>query len=376
MQTYNPNNVIGTNTGNINLSEVKEKFLENILRELSPKLTDTQYNQVKIAVVNELTKVEILDPLRGYDERLREEPEKLLKAFLNAKKLEGVSKRTLKYYEGTLKKVFIYLEYKPVSLITANDIRDYLMYKTSEDGGSVSVVTTNNIRRVCSSFFGWCFNEDYIIKSPMVKIKAFKEPKLVKKEFSDTELEQLRKYLSESLYTNKLGSAAHKGALRDRAIVELLLSSGIRIGELVRLKYGDLDFVNNTTLVFGKGSKERRVFFTDKAKVYLIDYFKQREKNAGEPLKSTDGLFVSINQHKPLGLHGIERRIRDIGNSAGVPNTHPHRFRRTFATRMVRKGMSLEKVQRLMGHEDMRTTMIYVNSSDKGLAYEYDKYVD
>ena len=112
MQTYNPNNVIGTNTGNINLSEVKEKFLENILREVSPKLTDTQYNQVKIAVVNELTKVEILDPLRGYDERLREEPEKLLKAFLNAKKLEGVSKRTLKYYESTLKTVFIYLEYK------------------------------------------------------------------------------------------------------------------------------------------------------------------------------------------------------------------------------------------------------------------------
>ena len=165
-------------------------------------------------------------------------------------------------------------------------------------------------------------------------------------------------------------------ALRDRAIVELLLSSGIRIGELVRLKYGDLDFVNNTTLVFGKGSKERRVFFTDKAKVYLRDYFKQREKNAGEPLKSTDGLFVSINQHNPLGLHGIERRIRDMGNSSGVPITHPHRFRRTFATRMVRKGMSLEKVQRLMGHEDMRTTMIYVNSSDKGLAYEYDKYVD
>ena len=368
----------GINTRQINLNEAKEKFLENCLRELSNKLTDEQYSQVRIVIVNELSKVEVLDPLRGYDERLEEEADKLLELFLNTKKLEGLSKNSLTAYKGELDKLFTYLNKKPVSLITAEDIRGYLAWKISEDGGSVSMKTANNLRRYFSSFFNWCFNEDHILKSPMVKIKPFKEPKIKKQEFTDFEVEQLRKELNERIFTSPRDSNLHEKALRDRAIFEVLLSSGMRVGEIVRLKYGDIDFQHNTSMVLGKGNKERRIFFTDVAKVYLMDYLRQLEKNTGEPRKDTDYLFVANkgNPRKKLGMHGLERNLRELGESAGVDKCHPHRCRRTFATRMIRKGMSLEKVQQLLGHEDANTTMIYVNVSDKGLAHEYDKFSD
>ena len=374
IQSYNQ----GINTNQINLSEVKEKFLENCLRELSSHLTDKQYTQVKVVIVNELSKVEILDPMRGYDERLEEEADKLLELFLNTKKLEGLSERSIDYYKREMLKLFTYLNKKPVSLISAEDIRAYLAYKISDDGGSLTMRSANNIRRVFSTFFNWCFNEDHILKSPMVKIKPFKEPKVKKQEFTDAELEQLRKQLSENIYSNPVGGELHEKALRDRAIMELLLSSGIRVGELVRLKYGDIDFQRNTAVVLGKGNKERRMFFNETAKVYLMDYLKQLEANTGEPRKDSDALFVHVKgkTRKKCGMNGVERCMRDLGTEAGVDKVHPHRFRRTFATRMVRKGMSLEKVQQLLGHEDANTTMIYVNVSDRGLAHDYDRYCD
>ena len=210
----------------------------------------------------------------------------------------------------------------------------------------------------------------------MGKVKPFKEPTIVKKEFSDKELEKLRKTINKAIYTNKEGSVAHELGLRRKAIMELLNASGMRVGELVGLKYEDVNFQNNSAIVFGKGSKERRIFFTDKAKVYIEDYLKQREKNVGH-LELNESLFVGAHSPRvPLGISGVETDIRNLGEEAGVDKCHPHRFRRTFATKMIRKGMPLEKVQKLMGHTNADTTMIYVNVSDKGLAYEYDKYID
>ena len=362
------------NTGNINLSEPKEKFLEEVLREISPELTDKQYNRLKVVITHCLSKIEILDPLRGYDERLEDECKTLLKVFIDTKRLEGKSEKTLSYYQSSIRKLFEFLDEKPVSLITADDVRSFLSYKITEDGASM--ITANNMRRIYSSFFNWCFNEEYIMRSPMGKVKPFKEPTIVKKEFSDRELERLRKAINRLIYTNKEGSVAHELGLRRKAIMELLNSAGIRVGELVGLNYGDINFQNNTAIVFGKGSKERRIFFTDKAKVYLEDYLKQRKENSGH-LELDEPLFTSA--HKPrvrLGISGVETDIRNLGDVAGVEKCHPHRFRRTFATRMIRKGMPLEKVQKLMGHVNTETTMIYVNVSDKGLAYEYDKYID
>lgn len=361
------------NTGTINLSETKEKFLENILREISPQLTDKQYNTLRIVLVNELGKVEILDPLRGYDERLEDECDKLLELFISTKRLEGKSERTLSFYKDSAEKLFKFLNNKPVSLITADDIRGFLSYRINQ---GISMTTANNLRRNLSSFFTWCFNEDYILKSPMVKIKPFKELKDVKKEFTDTEIETLRKKLNEDIYTSEKGTVTHESALQKLAIFELLLCSGIRVGELVRLNYGDVDFRNKTGIVLGKGNKRRRMFFTDKCKVYLEDYLTQRKINKGE-IKYDEPLFCSAKKpYNRLGINGLERQIRLLGRTVGVKNVHPHRFRRTFATKMINKGMPLEKVQMLLGHESPETTMIYVNVSDKGLAYDFNRYID
>ena len=362
------------NTGAVNLSEVKERFLENVLREVSSHLTDDQYNFIRTVIVSELSKVEILDPLRGYDERLEEECSKLLDLFLKAKELEGLSPKSIRYYEGSLKRLFEFLDNKPISQITADDIRGFL--SSVLDSGS-STRSANNLRRIYSSFFNWCFVEDHILKSPMLKVRPLKERKEVKKEFADFELEQLRKTLNEHIYNSKEGSVSHELALRNKAIFELLLASGIRVGELIGLNYADVDFTNNTALVTGKGNKERRMFFTDKAKVYLEDYLNQRRINTGR-LSYDDPLFTNAKgvPRIRLGISGVERKMRELGAEAGVKKVHPHRFRRTFATRMIRKGMNLEKVQKLLGHENADTTMIYVNVSDKGLAHEYDKFVD
>lgn len=361
------------NTGTINLSETKEKFLENILREISPQLTDKQYNTLRIVLVNELGKVEILDPLRGYDERLEDECDKLLELFIRTKRLEGKSERTLSFYKDSAEKLFKFLNNKPVSLITADDIRGFLSDRINQ---GISMTTANNLRRNLSSFFTWCFNEDYILKSPMIKIKPFKELKDVKKEFTDTEIETLRKKLNEDIYTSEKGTVTHESALQKLAIFELLLCSGIRVGELVRLNYGDVDFRNKTGIVLGKGNKRRRMFFTDKCKVYLEDYLTQRKINKGE-IKYDEPLFCGAKKpYNRLGTNGLERQIRLLGRTVGVKNVHPHRFRRTFATKMINKGMPLEKVQMLLGHESPETTMIYVNVSDKGLAYDFNRYID
>ena len=361
------------NTGTINLSETKEKFLENILREISPQLTDKQYNTLRIVLVNELGKVEILDPLRGYDERLEDECDKLLELFIRTKRLEGKSEKTLNFYKTSIEKLFKFLNNKPVSLITADDIRGFLSDRINT---GISMVTANNFRRNLSSFFSWCFNEDYILKSPMVTIKPFKELNDVKKEFTDTEIETLRKKLNEDIYTSEKGTVTHESALQKLAMFELLLCSGIRVGELVRLNYGDVDFRNKTGIVLGKGNKQRRIFFTDKCKVYLEDYLTQRKTNHGE-INYDEPLFCSSKKpYNRLGTNGLERQIRLLGRTVGVKNVHPHRFRRTFATKMINKGMPLEKVQMLLGHNSPETTMIYVNVSDKGLAYDFNRYID
>lgn len=368
MLTHTTGRTITTDA--INLSTVKEKFLESILREMSPNLTDKQYNTLRMVLVSKLNTVEILDPLRGYDERLKEENDVLLKQFINAKKMAGLSPKTLVYYKNTIKECLKYLDNKPVSLITAEDIRDYFGFKF-ENGSST--VTVNNVRRNLSSFFTWCFKEDFIIKSPMVKVEKIKERKVQKKEFSEHDIELMRECLNKKLFTasTPLLKELH---LRNLAIFELLLASGIRVGELLGLSISDLDFTNKTGVVLGKGNKERKIFFNEKAKFCIENYLNQREANHGK-LQSDAPLFVGQQErHKYLGISGVETVIRKLGEECGIEKVHPHRFRRTFATSMVRKGASLEKVQKLMGHENADTTMIYVNINDERLEQDYRKF--
>lgn len=261
--------------------------------------------------------------------------ERYLQEFIEAKRVENLSERTLNYYATTLHRMLEYID-KPVRLVDANDIRRCLSWGLTER--KVSPVTVNNERRCMSTFFQWLENEDIIRKSPVKRTKALKEEKGDKKPFSDEEIARLR----EGCVTE-----------REKAIFELLLSSGMRVSELCGLDRDGMDFSGRECEVLGKGNKRRTCFFSAAAKLHLERYLESRDDD-------NPALFVSTQgKHSRIGKCGIERIVREIGRRAGVTNVHPHRFRRTMATNNLRRGMKLEEIQQLLGHSNMDTTLIY-----------------
>lgn len=255
--------------------------------------------------------------------------------FIEAKRVENLSKRTLKYYEDTVRKCIGYIG-KPVRFIDANDIRRCLAWAMTER--NCTSVTVNNERRCLSTFFQWLENEDIIRKSPVKRTKALKEEKGDKKPFSDEEVAKLREACSDE---------------REKAIFELLLSSGMRVSELCGLSRDDMDMQGRECDVLGKGSKRRTCYFSAEAKLYMERYIESRDD--AEP-----ALFVASSKpHARLKASSIERMMRNLGKRAGVSNVHPHRFRRTMATNNLRRGMKLEEIQQLLGHSNMDTTLIY-----------------
>lgn len=261
--------------------------------------------------------------------------EHYIRLFLDAKRVENLSKRTLTYYEQTLTKCLTYIG-KPIRLIDANDIRRCFSWALTER--KVTPTTVNNERRVLSSFFQWLENEDIIRKSPVKRTKALKEEKADKKPFSDEDVAKMREAC-----TN----------VRDKAIFELLLSSGMRVSELCGLNRDGIDLTGRECEVLGKGSKRRMCYFSAAAKLYLGQYLDARTD-------TNPALFVGkVSPHNRLSTGSVERMMRKLGNRAGVQNVHPHRFRRTFATNKLRRGMKLEEIQQLLGHTNIDTTLIY-----------------
>ena len=258
-----------------------------------------------------------------------------IRMFVDAKRVENLSKRTLVYYEQTLRSCLGYIG-KPIRLIDANDVRKCLSWALNER--KVSPTTANNERRVLSTFFQWLENEDVIRKSPVKRTKALKEEKADKKPFSDEEIAKMREVCAD---------------WREKAIVELLLSSGMRVGELCGLDREDIDLTGRECEVLGKGNKRRMCYFSAAAKLYVAQYLATRsDKNPA--------LFVSkAKPYERLSTSTIEKIMRDLGKRAKVTNVHPHRFRRTFATNSLRRGMKLEEIQQLLGHSNMNTTLIY-----------------
>lgn len=361
------------NTGAVNLSKPKEKVLEDILRGMSPDLTDNQYNQLRRVIVDVLGKVEVLDPLRSYDERLKEENDVVLKAFISSKQTAGLSKKSLKYYKSTILNLFDFLEDKPLSMIKPEDIREWL-HKKFEDGNAPT--TVDNVRRNLSSFFNWCTKEEYIVKSPMDRVEAIKKRKTKKKAFSVFEIEKMRSKIEENIYSRKKGTSNHEEALRLKVIFEFLLSTGVRIGELTRLNLSDIDLMSKRGIVLGKGNKERAIFFNDKTRVVIEEYLNVRKENWGDVGFDEPLLISSRGEEKiPLGISGVETALRNLGEEAGVKKVHPHKFRRTFATQLIRRGAELTEVQRFLGHENPATTMIYLDLDDDDLGHQYRKYM-
>lgn len=283
----------------------------------------------------------------------RQEPATdLLRLFLTAKEVEGCSVRTIAYYESTIRHMVEFID-KPYTQIESDDLRGYLAdYATKRKAGKVTI---DNIRRILSSFFSWLEDEDYIVKSPVRRIHRVKTATVTKEVLSDEDLETLRDSCMNA---------------RDLAIVDVLATTGMRVGELVGLDIADIDLQERECIVTGKGDKQRPVYFDARAKLHLQAYLEARTDN-------NPALFVSLDASATrLSIGGVESRLRDLGRTTGVGRVHPHKFRRTLATHAIDKGMPIEQVQKLLGHARIDTTMHYAMVNQNNVKASHRKYLE
>ena len=277
--------------------------------------------------------------------------ESLIESFLSAKRLEGCSDRTLNFYKSTIDKMYVSIG-KSIKAITTEDLRSYLSdYQSSND---VSKVTIDNIRRNLSSFFSWLEDENYILKSPVRRIHRVKAADSIKETYTDEDLEKLRDSCDE---------------LRDLALIDILASTGMRVGELVRLNRSDINFNERECVVFGKGDKERIVYFDARTKIHLQNYLNSRSDD-------NSALFVSLKApYIRLEIGGVESRLKKLGEALKIEKVHPHKFRRTMATTAIDKGMPIEQVQKLLGHEKIDTTLHYAMVKQSNVKNAHRKYI-
>ncbi|MFI3211720.1 MAG: site-specific tyrosine recombinase/integron integrase [Eubacteriales bacterium] len=307
--------------------------LKKLQEVLDFSLFDVQIRDITESTVIEKTSIDLCD------------------LFISAKAVEGCSDKTLKYYKATLSKMINTVE-KEVLHITTDDLRKYLSdYQKIND---CSKLNMDNIRRILSTFFSWLEDENYIIKSPVRRIKKIKTNSQVKETYNDEVLEIMRDSCKN---------------IRDLALIDILSSTGMRVGELVRLNISDIDFNNRECIVLGKGSKERLVYFDARTKIHLANYINSREDD-------NPALFVSLlKPYNRFEISGIEIRLRELGRRVDIPKVHPHKFRRTLATRAIDKGMPIEQVQKLLGHAQIDTTMRYAMVDQNNVKTSHRKFI-
>jgi len=325
---------------------MKNQIITEIVQEM---LTVLDNKQVEVLI----TVLERTLYNCSFDENKYQEgkEENLLNQFIAAKRVEGCSDKSLRYYESTINNMLMFVN-KQVKQITTNDLRQYL--DNYQQKGTAGKVTLDNIRRILSSFFSWLEDEDCIIKSPVRRIHKVKSGKTVKETYTDEALEIMRDSCD---------------GIRDLAIIDFLASTGIRVGELVKLNRSDIDFTNRECIVSGKGEKERKVYFDARTKIHLENYLKKREDD-------NPALFVSLIQpHNRLQISGVEIRMRELGRKVGISKVHPHKFRRTMATMAIDKGMPIEQVQHLLGHQNVDTTMQYAMVNQNNVKISHRKYI-
>lgn len=325
-----------------------------IINEVKLKMTDvlntSQLNKLEAVLI------EVFEDKNKITCSLRNR-KNLIKQFIDSKKIEGCSKRTEEYYFRTLT-FFEKNINSDVCSVTTAQIREYILNYQKING--CSNVTLDTIRRILSSFYKWLEDEDFIIKSPMKRIHRIKSPVIIKPAFSEEQIENLRKAASENN--------------RNLAIVDFLLSSGIRVSELVRLNRSSINLNTRTCIVFGKGSKQREIYFDVRTKIELENYLKSR-KDKNNALFVTERKIRKNGTYGRLKINSIEKLIRDMGLKTEIQNVHPHRFRRTMATRAIDKGMPIEQVQVLLGHTKIDTTLRYANVQQANVRYSHQKYI-
>ena len=320
-----------------------EEKIVTVLNEMAAYLSIAQMKKLQEVIVKAFTENEAVKENISNEE--------YLSMFLAAKQIEGCSARTIQYYKVTVEHMIRRIPIE-IRKITTDDIREYLAeYQKMNSCGKVTV---DNVRRNLSSFFSWLEEEDYILKSPMRRIHKIKTKQAVKEVISDEMIEQLRD---------------HCKCKRDLAMIDLLYSTGIRVGELVGLNRTDINFEERECVVYGKGDKERRVYFDAKSKLHLQDYLKER-------VDDNPALFVTLDvPYERLKISGVEIRVRELGRKLNMDKIHPHKFRRTMATRAIDKGMPIEQVQKILGHSQIDTTMQYAIVNQNNVKSAHRKYI-
>lgn len=330
---------------------MKDKIVLAVLNGMSETLDADQMTLLERALRDALAEYDVAEKTTDEEQRSKENAD-MVAVFVSAKKIEGCSEKTLSYYQSSIEKLLEATQ-KSVKEITTNDIRCYLADK--QERRALSKVTIDNLRRIYSSFFSWLEDEDYIVKSPVRRIHKVRTDTLVKEVLTDENVEVLR-------------DSCHE--LRDVAMIDLLISTGMRVGELVKMNREDIDFHERQCVVFGKGNKEREVYFNARTKIHLKRYLEERTD-------TSPALFVSL--HAPytrLTISGVESRLRRLGKAANIGKVHPHKFRRTLATMAIDKGMPIEQVQKLLGHVKIDTTLHYAMVNQTNVKMAHRKFIN
>lgn len=348
--------------------EAKTTLTNDILEESGNYLKGSQLLELNKTLNNHFSKYEIF-VLEDKDlhKNYKEENESILEIYIQNKTLEGLSPRTLTYYEDVIRKMLNFCD-KHISDITSQDIREFLNYTQSL--GGCSNTTIDNLRRNLNTFFNTISNEGYIQKNPMAKIKKIKSAKKVKKPYTDLEIEKMRDALNSKPEHTK---TQQYNKYQQQALFELLLSSGIRLRECYQLNKSDINLNDRTFIVLGKGNKERVCYYSAKCHFYLEKLLNFKYTGRTRKLEGLEPLFVNAKNCERLGLNGIERQIRELGQKCGV-KAHPHKFRRTFATTLVNKGVPIEQIKELLGHSNIDTTMIYAIVDQDQIKYNHTRY--
>lgn len=326
---------------------MKQNLITDVVQEMLPYLNNAQLKRLQEVLQHSLVNYEIAEN----ENRDQSSEQNFVELFLSAKRIEGCSEKSLKYYKATIETMLTTLD-KEVKYIVTDDIRGYLT--EYQEKNNSSKVTIDNIRRILSSFFSWLEDEDYILKSPVRRIHKVKTGTNIKETYSDEVLELMRDNCTE---------------LRDLAMIDMLASTGMRVGEMVLLNRTDIDFNERECIVFGKGSKERVVYFDARTKIHLQNYLNSRSD-------SNDALFVTLKApYNRLQIGGVETRLREFGKQLGLSKVHPHKFRRTLATMAIDKGMPIEQLQQLLGHRKIDTTLQYAMVKQSNVKIAHRKYI-
>lgn len=328
---------------------MKNTIINEIILQMQTNLSNNQLEELKKVLEYIFFNYEITENIENNNKYFSNQ--NFIELFLAAKKIEGCSAKSMKYYKSTIENMLKTVD-KNVKNIMTDDLRTYLTNYQAKNNSSR--VTIDNIRRILSSFFAWLEDENYIIKSPVRRIHKVKTGSCIKETYTDEVLELMRDNCLE---------------LRDLAMIDMLASTGMRVGEMVLLNREDVNFAERECVVFGKGGKERKVYFDAKTKIHLQNYIDSR-------CDTEPALFVSLNApHKRLMISGVEIRLRQLGKKLKIERIHPHKFRRTMATRAIDKGMPIEQVQRILGHSQIDTTMQYAMVNQSNVKNSHRKYI-